>query len=289
LSIVAIILIIAGLIYTCWKKAFLTHTLLFINVIIFLISFVDPDIKVDLGFKPEYLFSGEKIYTIITSMYIHANVIHLLFNMIFLIFIGLLLEEKIGTLRYGIIYYATGVAAAVTFSFTSGILRPDVIVVGASGGLFGILGAYARLYPTDKFAFFPFPYPMPIYNWAFIFLMIAIVATFVPTICIFGNIAHLAHVGGLFAGLVISPLVMKIETKEKKKKMTKVDFQALDAIAVSDEDKALLEKIKKEDEPEVRDAWLEHFLSKARCPHCGGMMDLKGRNLRCTCGFELKY
>jgi len=253
-----------------------------------MISFVIPEVDLDLGFRPRYLFSGEKIYTIITSMYIHADIIHLLFNMIFLAVIGLLLEEKIGSLRYGIIYYITGIAACVTYSFTSGILNPGVILVGAAGGLFGILGAYARLYPNDKFAFFPFPYPLPIFTWAFIFLLIAIMATFVQGICFFGNVAHLAHVGGLFAGMAIAPLVMKIKTKEKKK-VSKVDFEALEKIAVTEEDKALLKKIKSEDEPEVRDAWLEHFLSKARCPHCDGIMEKKGRTLRCTCGFELKY
>jgi membrane associated rhomboid family serine protease len=259
-----------------------------INVVIFIISYFIPDLNSELGFRPTYLFKVDKIYTIITSMYIHANIIHLLFNMIFLVVIGLLLEEKIGTLRYAIIYYITGFAAVVTYSLTSGLLNPNVILVGASGGLFGILGAYARLYPNDRFAFIPFPYPLPIYTWAFIFLLIAIVATFVQGICFFGNIAHLAHVGGLFAGLIIAPLIMKIKVKEKKK-IKKVDFQALEQIAITDDDKALLQKIKKEDEPEVRDAWLEHFLSKARCPHCGGMMGVKGRTLRCTCGFELKY
>lgn len=259
-----------------------------VNVIVFMISFVDPDMSLDLGFSPRYLFTGEKIYTIITSMYLHVDFVHLLFNMIFLVFIGLLLEEKIGTLRYGIIYYVTGVAAAVTYSFTSGLLQASVIIVGASGGLFGILGAYARLYPNDKFAFIPFPYPIPIYTWAFIFLLIAIVATIVPGICFFGRIAHLAHVGGLFAGLAIAPLVMKIEAKEQKK-MTKVDYEALEEIVLSEEDKALLEKIKKEDEPEIRDAWLEHFLAKAKCPKCGRKLELKGRNLKCDCGFTLKF
>ena len=177
----------------------------------------------DLALRPEYIFTGEKIYTVITSMYMHVDVIHLIFNMIFLIFIGLSLEEKIGTGRYGIIFYSTGVIAAVTYSFTSGIIRSEVLVMGASGGLFGILGAYARLYPNEKFAFIPFPYPLPIFTWAFIFILIAIVGTFVPGICFGGNVAHIAHVGGFFGGLAISPLIMKRKGKEMKNKMTKVN------------------------------------------------------------------
>ena len=276
-----------------WKKVILTYTLVSINVIIFMISFAFPIIKYDLAFDPQNLFTGNELYTLITSMYLHVDFIHLLFNMLFLVFIGLVFEEKVGTIRFAIIYYVTGVLAAITFSVTSGLLQSNVIILGASGGLFGIFGAYARLYPRDKFAFFPFPQPLPIYTWAFIFLLIAIVATFFQLIssqeiCFIGRIAHLAHVGGLFAGLAIAPLVMKIKTKEKKK-MTSVDYEALEVIAISEDDKALLKKIKLEDEPDIRDAWLEHFLAKAKCPQCGGMMDIKGRTLRCTCGFELKF
>jgi membrane associated rhomboid family serine protease len=251
-------------------------------------KFVTPEMDKDLAFSPQYLSSVEKIYTVITSMYMHVDVIHLIFNMIFLIIIGLSLEEKIGTKRFGIIYYLAGVIAAITYSFTTGLLRPEVIVMGASGGLYGILGAYARLYPDEKFAFLPFPYPLPIFTWAFIFLLIAIVATFVPGICLGGNVAHIAHVGGLFSGLAIAPLIMKIKDK-KVKKVTPVNFKALEILAQTEEDKELLEKIRSEDEPEVRDAWLEHFLSKARCPQCGNVMLRKGRTLTCSCGYEIKF
>jgi membrane associated rhomboid family serine protease len=287
-SILVIILIVIGLLLTLWKKLLLTHSLLIVNVIIFLISLVIPEVDSELGFRPEYLFSGQNMYTIITSMYLHADAFHLLFNMIFLAVIGLLFEEKVKTLRYGIIYYITGIAAAITFSLTSGILNPDVIIIGASGGLFGILGAYARLYPNDRFAFFPLPYPLPIFTWAFIFLLIAMVATFVPGICIFGRVAHLAHVGGLFAGLAMAPLVMKIKTKEKKK-VTRVDLSALEAIAITQEDKELLQRIKSEDEPDIRRAWLEHFLARAKCPRCQKKLEVKGRAIKCECGFQLRF
>ena len=279
---------IVGLIYTFWKKAYLTHTLLIVNIFVFLFKYGTPEMDNDLAFNPDYLFTGEKFYTIITSMYMHLDPIHLIFNMIFLLFIGLSLEQKIGTIRYAVIFYATGVIAAITYSFTTGLISQNVIIMGASGGLFGILGAYARLYPNDKFAFLPFPYPLPIFTWAFIFFTIAVVATFVPGICFGRNVANIAHVGGLFGGLAIAPLVMKIKDKEKKK-ITPINFEALRSLAKTEEEKELLEKIKSEDEPDVRKVWLEHFLSKARCPECEGMMQISGRTLKCTCGNEIKF
>ena len=293
---------IAGLIYTYRRKTYLTHSLLLVNTFIFIITIATSDnisvaawssynspVYIDLRFNLENLFSGIGIYTIFTSMYIHANFIHFMFNMMFLTFVGLLLEEKIGTLRYGIIFYVSGVAAAFTWAFTSGLLRPEYSILGASGGLFGIFGAYARLYPEEKFAFFPIPFPLPVSTWAFIFVILALVGTFASDICCFSRIAHMAHLGGLFGGFFAAPYVMRIEAETRKKKVTKVDFEALEQLAITDDLKNMLEKIKSEDEPDVRDAWLEHFLKKAQCPQCGKKPAGKGRTLSCECGFKLRY
>jgi membrane associated rhomboid family serine protease len=287
---VAIVIIIVGFSITFIKKLYLTHTLLIVNVLVFLFKLQTPELNLDLAFNPDDLTNGARLYTIITSMYMHVDGIHLLFNMIFLIFIGLSLEEKIGTTRFAFIFYVTGIVAAITYSFTTGLVRSNVIVMGASGGLFGILGAYARLYPTEKFAFIPFPYPLPIFTWAFIFFLIAMAATFIPGLCLGGNVAHIAHVGGLFGGLALAPLAMRIPGKDtKKKRIRPIDFKALEILARTDEQKELLEKIKPEDEPEVRDAWLDHFLEKAKCPECGGLMIRTGRTLKCSCGKEIRF
>lgn len=267
-----------------------------VNVIIFMLSIISQSVYYDLRLNPNYILGGERLYTVITSMYLHLDVIHLIFNMLFFIFFGLLFEEKVGTLRFGIIFYSSGIIASLLFSVIMGLFRPYYVAVGASGGLAGILGAYGRLFPDDKFAFFPFPQALPIQTWASIFFLLSLVLGFlqvgIPTMqnetCCLLRVAHLAHLGGIMTGFMIAPYVMKVPSREKKKIM-KVDFKALEALANTEDDKALLEKIKLEDEPEVRDAWLEYFLKKARCPQCGGVMVIKGRTIKCTCGFEVKY
>jgi membrane associated rhomboid family serine protease len=296
MSLAAIAIMVAGLIITYWRKLLLTHTLIIVNVIVFMLSTIEPNVYYDLRLNPNYILGGERLYTIVTSMHLHLDVIHLIFNMLFFIFFGLLFEEKVGTLRFGIIFYLSGIMASLMFAIIMGVFRPYYVAVGASGGLAGILGAYGRLFPDDKFAFFPFPQALPIQTWASMFFVISLVIGFlqvgIPTMsneaCCLLRVAHLAHLGGLMTGFMIAPYVMRVPSKEKKK-MAKFDFSALEALAVTDEDKALLAQIKSEDEPEVRDAWIEHFLKKARCPNCSGMLDIKGRSLKCTCGFEVKF
>jgi len=296
-------LIIVGLFITYWKKMYLTHTLIFINTIVFIITVASSDnwsiaywdlsynspVYYDLTFRTQHLYTGQAALTIFTSMYLHSNFIHYLFNMLFMMFVGLLLEEKIGTLRFGIIYFIAGIVSAFTWAVTTGLFSSNPIL-GASGGLYGIMGAYAILYPEEKFAIIPIPYPLPIRTWASIFALLAIVGTLPleTSCCFFTRIAHMAHIGGLLAGIALGPYVMRIKT-ETKKKITKIDVEALEQLAITDDQKEMLEKIKSEDEPEVRDAWLEYFLEKTLCPQCGKKPVRKGRALTCECGFELKY
>ena len=292
-----IIMIVVGFFITYWKRLFLSHMLIILMTfgMIFILATTDTEttwmnysqVSSDLAYRPIYLKTGENLYTMVTNVFVHSNIFHFIFNLFAILFLCLSFEEQVGPLRFGIIFFGTTIIADILYSFSTNFSTGGLI--GASGGVYGIIGAYARIYPNKKFAFLPFPTPLPIYTWAFIFLLAGILLTFVPSLCFIPNVAHLAHVLALFAGLAISPYVMKIETKDKKKKVMAINFTALEPLARTEEEKELLDKIRSEDEPDVRKAWLEHFLSKARCPECGGMMQVSGRTLKCTCGKEIKF
>jgi hypothetical protein len=66
------------------------------------------------------------------------------------------------------------------------------------------------------------------------------------------------------------------------------DYSALEPLATTKQLKDDLERIKNETEPAVRKVWLEHFVKNAKCPQCGGRLELKGGKLRSDCGFEAK-
>lgn len=300
-----IILIIGGLIFAYWRKANLSLSLVIVNFFILILTIVtSPETSVptaspivdDLHFGPSDLLDGNAAYTLITSMYLHSGAMHIIFNMLALVFLGVRLEEKIGPLRFGVLYFISGICAGLLFGVVGLFLKDWTSVIGASGGVFGILAAYARLYPQDEFMVFPIPKPLPISNWAGLFLGFAMImyllSLYSPgqTICCWGGeIAHIAHIGGFVAGYFLAPLIMKIGGDDKTTTPKKIDFSTLEPLAKTGNQMRMLANIKKEDEPDVRDAWLEHFLTKVQCPECGKKMQIAGRKVKCECGFEVKY
>jgi membrane associated rhomboid family serine protease len=144
---------------------------------------------------------------VITSVYVHANTLHLLYNVLALIIFGLLLEDRIGPLRFAIAYYVTGVMGGVGFLMAN--YDQTFLLVGASGAVSGVFGVFARLYPHQRLSlwfFFPLP-PLPVYvlfigNLVVQFFL-AIAGSFTP----FGaGVAYVAHIVAAAGGWAIGPL-----------------------------------------------------------------------------------
>lgn len=77
-----------------------------------------------------------KLYRLVSPIFLHGGVLHLLGNMAFLLMLGVQQEQKWGWIRFGVIFFATGVGASIF----SSCIHPNTISVGASGALFGIMG-----------------------------------------------------------------------------------------------------------------------------------------------------
>ena len=140
-----------------------------------------------------------KPWTLVTSMFVHADVSHLLFNMISLLFFGLYLERLLGEREFLNIYFIGGIFASISYVATSllfGIPHPNVYGVGASGAIFAIMGTLVVLRPNMTILY-SFLFPMPLYVWAILYAVIAVPAMLAP-----GTVAHNAHLGGLVAGYV---------------------------------------------------------------------------------------
>jgi membrane associated rhomboid family serine protease len=139
-------------------------------------------------------------WTLLTSMFIHNGIWHILANMITLYFFGSYLNRLLGTGRFLIVYLAGGIAAGLVFIlFTS-----YEVAVGASGAIFALGGVLAVMRPKLRVVVFPIPVPMPL--WVAI-IGIFVVFSFLP------GVAWQAHLGGLAIGLVAGYFLRKRERR----------------------------------------------------------------------------
>ncbi|MCD1294262.1 rhomboid family intramembrane serine protease [Methanocella sp. CWC-04] len=128
---------------------------------------------------------------LITHIFLHGNFTHIFFNMLVLFFFGPLLERRIGTGNFLLVFFASGILAGLA----QVMIFPGTSVIGASGAIFGVMGSLAVLMP-DLVIYLYF-IPMKIVYAVIIFALIDLV--FLPT---GDGIAHAAHLAGLGAGLL---------------------------------------------------------------------------------------
>jgi len=152
--------------------------------------------------------------TLITSQFLHGGWLHLIGNMLFLYIFGDNIEDVVGSLGYLVFYLFCGVAAALAQSL---ILAPllgqhAVPMIGASGAIAGVLGAYLVLYPTARISvlipvlIILLPIDLPAFvliGWWFIQQFFYSLLSLTPTVAQSGGTAFWAHVGGFVTGLVL--------------------------------------------------------------------------------------
>ncbi|HZE50893.1 MAG TPA: rhomboid family intramembrane serine protease [Jatrophihabitantaceae bacterium] len=145
-----------------------------------------------------------------TAMFLHGSWLHLLGNMLFLFIFGNNVEDRFGRLRYLLFYLGCGLVATYGFAFAN--RNSTEVLIGASGAIAGVLGAYLVLYPKARvwsllpFAFFiPLPLPAWVVLGGWFLLQWAYTAGFAVTSA--GSVAYLAHVYGFVAGAVIAFVV----------------------------------------------------------------------------------
>ncbi len=187
-----------------------TLALIAINVVVFLVGQLTHQYDRMLSFTPAYAF--DMPWTFVTSMFMHANITHLFFNMFTLFIFGMVLESRMRWWEFFLFYLAAGIVGnfammgmAYSGLFPSPIesLPAELIPgVGASGAIMGVLGALALVTPHLRMYAMLIPVPVPMWVGVIIFAVFNIAISFAPTLIGTG-----AHLGGLAAGVLFGILL----------------------------------------------------------------------------------
>jgi len=286
---------------TFWRKKYLTQMVALSNflvfVFVFALTFFDQNafnsVYDELHGTTVDIYSPLQYYRFYTYMFLHGGAFHLFGNLFFLVLVGPPFEDRVGTKAFAVIYFTSGIVSAIVFDVAN--LGRLVGLVGASGAIFGLLGAYAYLYPRDKIMFPLFFFIRPFKVWI-VFLFYVGLEMVMVGMGAQDGVAHWGHLGGFLGGVAAALLLLKRGWFEKDRKPSKHQVaktasrvEALRPLAVTEELAGIFETIKGEEIADVREAWIEQFLQKAKCPRCGqglGPAYVKGHQPRCACGWH---
>lgn len=147
--------------------------------------------------------------TVLTSMFLHGSLMHLLGNMLYLWIFGDNVEDAMGVPRFVVFYLLCGVAAAMTQALAAP--AAEIPMIGASGAVSGVLGAYILLYPHARIrivipvGFYPYITHVPAMLALGLWMGIQILSSLL-TPADQGGTAWFAHIGGFLAGMLLIPL-----------------------------------------------------------------------------------
>ncbi len=194
------------------RAPFVVYGIILLNVVVFVYQFLlldtnESQVLVERhGVVPFFLLSGyaPSLSTPVSSMFMHGGLYHLLSNMWFLHVFGDNVEDRLGHLRFFIFYLLTGVAAVLVHA----LMAPSstIPLVGASGAISGVLGAYILMFPRTRIVTFVFIFFVEVPAFIFIFVWFVMqVSSGCGTLVTpsEAGVAFFAHIGGFVAGVLL--------------------------------------------------------------------------------------
>jgi len=155
--------------------------------------------------------SPKDYFPFLSNMFLHGGWLHIIGNMWFLYIFGSSVEDRMGHVRFLILYILTGLMANILFFILD--IHSMIPEFGASGAIAGVMGAYIVMFPRARILtlipifFFPFFFYLPAFFYlGFWFLIQFFSGTLSPSSSGTGGVAWWAHVGGFLAGMVLVPL-----------------------------------------------------------------------------------
>ncbi len=263
-----------------------------------------------LGFNPAVVYHFPwMIYTVFTSIFVHGGFFHLLMNSIVLLFLCTYFESLVGRRRYLLLFLTSAFFAEAFHTIASLTLYPELMgpyyasraflatLIGASGGIFGIMTAFAVMYPRQRITIFVgfFPLPnVPLFLAVGIAVAMEVVNMFFQP---WSTVAHAAHVGGAIVGGIYGAYYrihgykrVRTPEKPKRRKSPKVyNLESLYQFVYSTWDKDIYNRILEDDE--FREYWIGKLVNGKPCPNCGSPLrydEASGEAVCDSCGYKLK-
>ena len=199
-----------------------TRNLLIINLIMFVATMINKEFMVH-QFALYYPASQNfRLWQIITHMFMHGGIWHIVFNMYALVMFGSIIERTIGAKKFLILYFVCGLGAVALHlgvqyiqaqTYLAGIANgspnaaanylalKSIPALGASGAIYGLLITYAMLFPDARLSLIFLPFTsMSSKTWVIIFAAIELLTGITGTI---DGVAHFAHLGGMLFGWLL--------------------------------------------------------------------------------------
>jgi membrane associated rhomboid family serine protease len=138
-------------------------------------------------------------WQLLTYAFLHGSLLHIFLNMFALLMFGRVLESYWGARRFVFFYLVCVLAAALTQLAVEGANGAQDPVLGASGGVFGVLLAFAWYFPKQRLFIIPIPIPIPAWLLVSAFAVIELIFGVTNTL---QGVAHFAHLGGMLGGML---------------------------------------------------------------------------------------
>ncbi|MDB0600108.1 rhomboid family intramembrane serine protease [Tenacibaculum maritimum] len=161
-------------------------------------------------FQISEILNGDKL-RMFSSGFLHADYIHLFFNMYALYLFGDIVANSLGSINFMIVYIGSLLGGSM-YSLYRHKRTPYYSAIGASGAVSGIVYAAIMLYPGMELMMFPIPIPMPGYIFGIGYLLYSIYGMKKQL----GNVGHAAHLGGAIGGFIITLLLFPAVFSENK-------------------------------------------------------------------------
>lgn len=209
-----------------FKLTFGVKILIIINSVIFLLQLFGLNKLINLlGLTPVLVYDKFMLWQLVTYMFLHGDIFHILFNMLILWMFGSSIESKWGTRKFINYYFLTGIGGGITTC----LLSPNSTTpsIGASAAIFGILLAYGMMFPRNIILLFGV-FPM---KAKYVVILLGVIELLACIRYTPSGIGHFAHLGGMVAGYLylkdiltwkrITRYITEVKNKKEKESIEK--------------------------------------------------------------------